>query len=319
MKAQGKRTDRPAIFSRLVMMVIACIAVGCAHTDRVPVAGPMEQSTQAQALEAEDSEIRSCLPVGRFRPNTVSARWIAPSNDAYKFTDHLFAVIENLSDDEATVNLLFFGMSSLVGRPIYVPIAPFTLSGRETKDIRMRMEDLPVQSVGHPSRYRLGGTYLTPTLARGSFQRDADIYVQFAPDYTEAYASTDSAWAVVALGLAGGNVLSPEYAQLRDDPVSTIRVRAGGRVTEQIDATKAKEMFKRVMVPRMLPRGRRKDETGQFVDVPASPVSGIMSMLEDRHFRDIENATAQFGEDILRELLGYPPVSSGIENDKEKP
>jgi len=122
---------------------------------------------------------------------------------------------------------------------------------------------------------------------------------------------------VIALGLAGGNVLSPEYAQLRDDPVSTIRV--GGRVTEQIDATKAREMHKRVMVPRMLPRGRHKDVTGQFVDVPASAVPYGLHPLTDRHYRDIENATAPFADDILRESLGLPPVSSGIESHKETP
>ncbi|MCL2824805.1 MAG: hypothetical protein FWD57_12525, partial [Polyangiaceae bacterium] len=135
----------------------------------------------------------------------------------------------------------------------------------------------------------------------------------------EAYASTDSAWAVIALGLAGGSVLSPEYAQLRDDPVSTIRVRAGGRVTHHIDAAKAKEMVQRVIVPLILPRGRQKDETGQFVDVPARTFPCGINAPPDGQYRDIEDATAPFGEDILRELLGYPPVSSGIENDKETP
>ena len=181
----------------------------------------------------------------------------------------------------------------------------------------MRLEDLPVQTVGHPSFYRMEGLYLMPTSPRGYVERNSQIYVQFAPGYAEAYASTDSAWAVIALGLAGGNVLSPEYAQLRDDPVSTIRV--GGRVTEQIDAAKAKEMYKRVILPVFLPRGRQKDETGQFVDVPASPVPYRIHVPLDRQYRDIEDATAPFGEDIIRELLGLPSVSSGIENDRRQP
>ena len=78
-------------------------------------------------------------------------------------------------------------------------------------------------------------------------------------------------------------------------------------------------MVQRVIVPLILPRGRQKDETGQFVDVPARTVPCGINAPPDQQYRDIEDATAPFGEDIIRELLGLPLFSSGIENDRRQP
>ncbi|MCL2824806.1 MAG: hypothetical protein FWD57_12530 [Polyangiaceae bacterium] len=80
MKNTRERIRSPHTYLGLVVMAIACIAVGCGRTDDVSVTGAMSQSAQLQLQEPENSGLRRCGPFGT--PNTVSVRWIAPSNDA---------------------------------------------------------------------------------------------------------------------------------------------------------------------------------------------------------------------------------------------
>jgi len=180
-----------------------------------------------------------------------------------------------------------------------VSIGQFTLSGRETKEIQVRLDNLPVQSIGKPSLFRLEGSYTTSTRTNVSLGLTEGIHVQFAPDYAEAYASMDSVWAVIALGLAGGDEFSLEYAQLRDDPVSTVKVTDSVGVSDEIDATMANELWQSITWPQLLPSGRYLDETGQFVDVPAGTVSIGMPAPHDQQVRDLEKALAPFVDDLM--------------------
>jgi len=214
--------------------------------------------------------------------------------DAQVVAEALTVTIENASDDLVSVDLSMQGMG-LDRRSAWASIGQFALLANETMQVDVPLVDLPIQSVGAPGQIDLRGTSTGASWTDAQLATDS-AYVQFTPDYQEAYVSTRSTWTPIVLGLVEGEWYSAEYVELRDDPVSALMVRDRGSVSTEVDAERARDLYERVLIPATRPRGRYLDEGGHFVDVVGDVVSGGMLVMESPH-ADLIRALEPFAQE----------------------
>ena len=209
----------------------------------------------------------------------VLVRWmVRPSDDAAIVSGFLSVEIENNYDTDVTVDLGMHGFG-LDQRRVLSPIGQFVVAAQDRIETQIRLEDLPVQSIGTPSQIDLVGTssgedWTDVRLATNS------LFIQFAPNFEQAYVSTRSTWTPVVLGLAASNEdLALDYVGLRDDPMSVLVDRTHASMTGAVDTARAELLYREVVVPLVRPRGRYLDDGGEFVEVLGDVVgSGGLAM-----------------------------------------
>ena len=151
----------PGLASRAGPIVsLVCVGglavVGCSDTIERHSVAPIDQS--AQALNDEREAVDSAQDGEGAGMLMASAAWgIAPSEDAVVAAGVLPVRLRNNIDDEVVVELGMRG-AGLDQRLTYSSIGRFTLAVGEELEVLVRLEDLPMQSVGAPGQIDLVGT-----------------------------------------------------------------------------------------------------------------------------------------------------------------
>jgi len=131
----------------------------------------------------------------------VIATWATGRDrEAVVVSDHVEVMLDNASDEAVSVDLTLFGWG-LDQRMVPASIGRVDMEARQTKAVRVSLEDFPIQSVGAPVQIDLGGQ-VTGSTWSGHLQTDS-LYAQFDDGYSVAYVSATSAWASMAMGLVG--------------------------------------------------------------------------------------------------------------------
>ena len=262
----------------LVLLALVCGAgSGCGGSEGADFDGMAEKG--APALSARREVLSGGLGGdGASRPPVVVWWDMVPSEDAEVLSGFVGLTVENNTSFPVSVALGMRG-TGLDQQHAYAPVGTYTLQGNETKSLQVRLDEFPLQSVGVPGQVDLVGTSTGPDWEDAQFA-SSSMYVQFAPDYRRAFASMRSTWAPIALSLVDGDAESPDYCELRDEPTRALKVRSGVVVTDEVDGDKAWEMYQRVVVPAMRPRGRYVDDDGRWVEVAGETVGGGVLVLE---------------------------------------
>jgi len=196
----------------------------------------------------------------------VTARWfLARTAEAEVFSDSIFAEIDDTWGGPVTVDLALLGMG-LDRRVAMTPVGQFYLAANEKTYVEIGIAELPVQSIGAPSQVDLVAVSSGPTWTDNATPTDS-VYLQFSEDYTHAYISTESSWAVTALALVQGDRSLPQYAGLLEEPLSAEEQQLGDANNGASEEVQSRMMYEKVLIPWMMPRGKYLDESANWVEV----------------------------------------------------